>query len=561
MEQNYNFNINPKKPTSEEVHNYMNFDALLGQMEEQPAVLRTRFRVHRLVYISGVAAAVLMLLMFIPNLTKVPTIDENTYFSQQAFVNPPLPKIETHKEIEKIADAHQGGIIEYASGSRLVIPAAAFMNDKSKLVGGEIEVHYRELHDFVDFFVSGVPMAYDSVGLKRYLTSSGMVEIYAEQNGKRLELVSGKAIQVELVSEVVVDDYFTLPSYSVYQLDTVNRNWEYRNIDMVQFVEEDQWAFDGQLTPQQLWQQQLIKLNESYQQAIADLQIEYPLPAAPYKPTQANGNRRTIELDFQNGPIPLDPNSQIQQKDIDRLHNGTIWEIAPESEGVDSRAFKVVWESVRLEKLDQHRYVLTLVHSKNEESLIVEPVLLGEDYQKAMNVYQFNLQAYNQAVAQRETQITTSRDSLQGVFNDKKLSLQYEFENQLQNNGQPLKRKLINRFVVNEFGIWTCGRAVTAQKSVENVSFVDQSGQAFEEITAYVVNQEQNTLYRYMASDAMSIHLEKDTKHLLWVTDKEGNFSLSKIEQVSDDGSEVALMPVVDNPIQSEKELREVLKF
>lgn len=561
MENNYNFNINSKEPSSSDIRRHMDFDALMNQVEDSPKpVLMNPLRFRRMIYVSGVAAAAILVLMLFPNLFSSSQLDSNNYFGRQAFINPPLPTIQPKENVETIDDAYQGGVIEYASGSRIVVPAAAFMNDRGKLIGGEVEVYYRELNDFVDFFVSGVPMAYDSIGLQRYLTSSGMVEIYAMQNGQRLELASGKAIQVELVSEVSLDDYFALPRYSVYQLDTKKRNWQYRNIDILQFIEEDQWASDGQLTPQQQWQQQLVKLNEAYQQELADLQLQYPLPPAPFKPTKASGDRPTLELDFLNGQIKLDPLSQLQQVDINRLHDGTIWEISANSPKVNPNAFKVTWERVRLKKLTNQQYELTLIHSQNEETLIVEPVLFGANFQLAMDNYQLSLQTYNTAVTEREQQISVNREGLQQLFNDKKIALQVDFKNNLQSNTKQLKRKLTHRFIVNEFGIWACGQAVDTQSSLNDVSFIDQEGQPFEAITAYVVNEEQNTLYRYMAEEEMSVNLQSGTQNLLWVVDNNGKISLSHIEQIDAEGTTFELRPI-DIEIKTEADLRQILKF
>ncbi len=560
MENNYNFNINPKEPSSSDIRRHMDFDALLNQLESRPKPVVNPLRFRRMIYAIGIAAAVALLLVLSPNFFTSSPLDSNNYFARQAFINPPLPTIQTKENIEIIKDAYQGGVIQYASGSRIVVPAAAFMNDRGHEIGGEVEVHYRELNDFVDFFVHGIPMVYDSTGLQRYLSSAGMVEIYAEQNGQRLKLAPGKAIQVELVSEVIVDDYFTLPKYSVYQLDTKKRNWQYRNIDILQFIEEDQWAVDGQLTPQQQWQQQLVKLNEAYQQELADLQLQYPLPAAPFKPTKASGDRPVLELDFLNGEIALDPLSQVQQEDIERLHNGTIWQITEDSPKVDPNAFKVTWERVRLKKLNNQRYELTLIHSQNEERLIVEPVLFGADYERATNNYQLELQAYNEAVTEREQQISVSKEGLQQLFNDKKIALQLDFKSNLQNHPEQLKRQLIHRFIINEFGIWACGQAVDTQSSLSEVTFVDQDGQPFEAITAYIVNDNQNTLYRYMAEEEMSVNLQSGTPNLLWIVDNEGRISLSRIEELDAQSTTFKLLPV-GNDIKTEEELRAVLQF
>lgn len=354
MEKNYNIRFNLEEPSSEAIRQRMDFDALLGQFEEsQPAPAARPAKVRRLVYMLGAAAAAIALLLVVPILTNQPsTLSPEAHFAAMPYVAPPMADLSPDFQKQTVTDPHKGGIFEYPSGSRLVVPAAAFMTDRGAMVGGEVEIYYRELHDYVDFFVAGIPMDYDSLGTQRYLTSAGMVEVYAEQNGKRLQLAPGKFIQVELISEVSVNDYFTLPSYYVYQLDTAARSWFYRNVDMLQFVEGEDWPDGNTDSPQALWKGQLAQLETEYQQSLQELQVAYPLPAAPLMPTQAKGDRPTLELDFLNGDIALDAGSDLQAEDLAYLHKGTIWEITPESPPVDPRAFKVTWESVRLRRLN-----------------------------------------------------------------------------------------------------------------------------------------------------------------------------------------------------------------
>lgn len=561
MEKNYNIRFNLEEPSKEAIRKRMDFDALLNQFEEsQPAPAARPAKVRRLVYVLSAAAAAIALLLLIPVLTRQQsTLSPEAYFAQQHFVAPPIGQLSLDFQKESITDPHKGGIIEYPSGSRLVVPAAAFMTDRGALVGGEVEVFYRELHDYVDFFVAGIPMAYDSLGTQRYLTSAGMVEVYAEQNGKRLQLAPGKAIQVELVSEVPVNDYFTLPNYYIYQLDTAARSWVYRNVDMLQFVAEDNWPDGDTGSPEALWKGQLAQLETEYQQSLQELQDGYPLPPAPLMPTQAKGDRPTLELDFLNGDIALDAGSDLQAEDLAYLHQGTIWEIAPESPAVDPRAFRVTWESVRLRRLNAQRFELTLVHSQNEETIIVTPVLLGANYERAMIAYEAARKGYDAATQAREEYLIAGRESLQAAFNLKKKALQEELSQEIQNLNQPLTRKVVNRFVVNTFGVWNCAQPINAPRTITGVNYVDDAGTPIENVTAYVVNPRQNTVYRYLANNKAPLGVPDD-ESLLWIVKDDGNISISTLEEGQTKEGEVQLKTVAP-PVKSSKELRKLLSL
>jgi len=562
MERNYNFKRNPEEPGSEDIRQRMDFDALLREFEAQPAVKTNGgARIRRLIYLSTAVAAAVALLLVVPFLSGNKPLSPEEYFAQQEFVHIPLAQQELQVPYTTlpVADAHKGGVIDYPSGSRLVIPAAAFMNDRGRLVGGEVAIHYRELHDYIDFFVSGIPLAYDSVGMQRYLTSAGMVEVYAEQNGKRLQMAPGKAIQVELRSEVVVKDYFSLPKYHVYQLDTASRTWQYRNVDMLQFVEED--LISGLAnTPQQRWQKELGNLEEEYEKALQDLQMDYPLPSAPVAPAQANGNRPTLELDFAQGALALDPASDLQPEDLAYLHAGTIWEIAPESPEVDPRAFRVSWETVKLRRLNAQRFELTLQHRDNEETLIVAPVLLGANYQKALVKYQQELAAYDAMVTLREEQIGGESEQLQSQFMARKEALKERLEQEFQSQPGELRRQVVNRFVVSEFGVWNCAQPIDAPSTVQGIQYRTEEGQAIENMTAYVVNREYNTVFRYLASSTAPIGVTPASDNLLWVVDEQGEISRIELKQLYDDGAELVLETVTP-PVKTRADLRKALSF
>ena len=560
MEKNYNFKFNLEEPDGDAIRKHMDFDALLHQFEEQKAPQQRQARVRRLVYIATAAAAAVVLFLALPTLFRSAPLTPEAYFAQQDYVRAPLPDMNIDFEVKTVADAHRGGVIDYPSGSRLVIPAAAFMDDRGKLIGGEVEIHYRELHDYIDFFVSGIPMAYDSLGMQRYLTSAGMVEVYAQQNGRRLRLAPGKAVQVELRSEVAVSDYFTLPEYYVYLLDTVNRSWEYQNIDMLQFAEDEEWEPGAADSPQRRWEQELRWLEEDYELALQELQTSNPVPAAPIAPRQAAGDRPTLELDFVNGGLPLDPASDLQAADLSYLHTGTIWEILPESPAVDPRAFQVEWEQVKLRRLNAQQFELTLQHSANEERLLVAPVLLGADYRKAQRQYEQEVAAYEAQVAVREQQISEEQDSLQALYAERKANLQNELSEELNSRPGPLRRKVINRFVVTNFGIWNCARPTSAPETITGINYVLDNGETVENTTAYVVNEAENTIYKYLASSTAPVGVAPAADNLIWIVNPRGGISVARLNQIVGEGTDLVLETVTP-PVQNSEELRAALSF
>lgn len=558
MENKYNIKRNPQVPDPGEIRKHMDFDALLNAYEQAPASRQAPLRVRTLRYALSAAAAIALLLVAFNVLRGTQQeMDAATYFATQPYQSTPLATVQAVSNRQIISDAHKGGIIEYENGSRIVIPAAAFMNERGSLIGGEVEVYYHEMHDFVDFFVGGVPMMYDSLGKRRYLASAGMMDVYAMQNGKRVQLAPGKALQIELVSEVVVDDFFSLPSYFVYQLDTAARNWSYRNVDMIQFVDGESWLNEPENSPQKQWRQQLSTLEREYEQAVTDLMGQHPLPAAPFYPAKASNDQPTISLDFQNGELALDESSQLSEADLDKLYNGTIWQISASSPAVDQRAFQVVWEKVALRPLDGQRYELRLIHRDNEETLVVEPVLVGDDYQQAVAEYEAEKLAYDEAVAARENAISAARDSLKAAFEERQRELQESFRDMFQTKPEGYRRKVINRFVVTAFGVWNCAYPIDQPTTVAEVSFEDPAGNPIRETAAFVASPLHNTLFRYYAGEGSDLHVSAGMPNLVWVV-KDDQLLLTRLTQLAEDEGALMLTPIEGN-IQTEADLRRVL--
>ena len=221
----YNFKINPPQPSSEDIEKHKDFDALLQKFQETPLPAEKEpTRKPRVVWLkyAAAAAAVIMLGVFAQRLLQEGnTLTEEEHFATLPFINPPLTNIKPTFASQKV-NANQGGVYEYNNGSKLIVPAAAFVSDDGKMVEGDVDIKYREMHDFVDFFLSGIPMTYDSAGTKYILESAGMVEIYAEQNGQRLKMQPGKEIKVELISYINMPRLNVSPKYNIYKLDAVS---------------------------------------------------------------------------------------------------------------------------------------------------------------------------------------------------------------------------------------------------------------------------------------------------------------------------------------------------
>ncbi|MCA6365383.1 MAG: hypothetical protein IM638_20295 [Bacteroidetes bacterium] len=123
-------------------------------------------------------------------------------------------------------NAEKGARVSYPSGTKIYIPANAFVDKQGRTVTGEVTISYREFRDAADIIASGIPMKYDSAGQTSDFESAGMFELVAAAQGSEVNVAPGKNIQMQFA--------VTQPesSYNFYRLD-----------------EQKGWTFEGKPGP------------------------------------------------------------------------------------------------------------------------------------------------------------------------------------------------------------------------------------------------------------------------------------------------------------------------
>lgn len=134
-------------------------------------------------------------------------------------VKPPVAGLDIAPNVYT-ADAKNGGLLEYPSGTKIIIPQNAFVDKAGNPVSGNVTISYREFRDPVDIMLSGIPMKYDSAGQSEDFESAGMFEMNASVNGEEVFLAPGKKVDMDFA---VVD---TASTYNFYRLDE-QKGWQY----------------------------------------------------------------------------------------------------------------------------------------------------------------------------------------------------------------------------------------------------------------------------------------------------------------------------------------------
>jgi hypothetical protein len=143
----------------------------------------------------------------------------NALVSKKLEIKSPIPELDIKFE-EFELDNSKDQVLKTKRGSQIRIPAGAIV-DKAGKSAGTVKIKYREFHDAVDIFLSGIPMDYNAQGTKRNMQTAGMFELKAEKSGEELQVANGKTIGVRMAS------YEPGTDYSVFYLDQKGKGWEF----------------------------------------------------------------------------------------------------------------------------------------------------------------------------------------------------------------------------------------------------------------------------------------------------------------------------------------------
>lgn len=581
MKKNYDIRVNPKPLSAQQVARHKNFDALLTQFQAQP---KSNPIIRRLVLIGSSIAASLALLFFVYQFTK-PEFQarQAAYFDSKDYISQPFQSVKPSFASYKV-DPDEGGVYNYPSGSKVIVPASAFADEKGTLVSGEVTLHYREMHDFVDFFVSGIPMTYDSAGVSYNLESAGMIEIFAEQNGRRVNMAPGKTINVELVSNVNTAPNLNVPpGYNIYKLDKDKRNWVYQDIDRMEVLSDAPLSSNlDENSPffpaQKELAERMLAIQVTEATELSKIEKSIPKLNEPLKPQRANGKDYVFNLDLDevfpaNAPNTIEEETELRE--MYRQYSKMLWQLSPKSAISPERLQKefAIVNGLSIKKLNETDYELTLESSKEQLKVIVNPVLTGTDYQKATKKYNQDLSNWQKAVAEREAKLNASKATLAQRLEKAKQAASLDFEKkveELRNKGydfaatsEIIKKKVVNRFTASEFGIWNCDRPLPPEMLEIAANFKDENGRKLSNRTAYLVDKSRNTVYQFLAEKGTELRFNRNSENLLWLVTDENKIAVFRPEQFKKIGQGEKeydfVLQTVDKKIETEQDIREIL--
>lgn len=573
MSNNYNIRINQKQPSSEQIARHKDFDALLEKYQATAPKRRTA-TIRRLTYVAAAviaaAASVILVINFLLT-PQIPNWTEEEYFAMQPMVNPPLEDAAPTFAVHTVKTT-EGATIETET-ARLVVPTQAFMDDRGTLIEGEVNLHYRELHDYVDFFLSGVPMTYDSAGKMYQLESAGMIELFAEKDGQNVQMAPGKVIEVELITELALPEGMEVPTFNIHKLDTTARSWQLQDVTHIQLVEDLANASNNTNNPlsalRNAYARELATIESAAASRLRMIEASVPAPPEPLKPLQADANALAITPDFlEDATFEDDPSTPENENErLKKELNGT-WQIVPNT-AYDERDFQIVWENIQLRKLNNRDYELIGTNGNRTLKLIVTPVLTGTSYQQALAQYERQHADWKAQMAAREAQLKTDKDALAATVAQEKAAARAIFQTKLTELGLDAdelmsRKRITNRFAIHSLGLWNCDRVIEQAEQKLTGELKDQFGKKYEQQVAYLVNKKHNTVYRYYITEDNPIRFDDAADNLLWVVTDDNKIAVLKptdFKKASVTQRRTVELNLLEKPIRKEADARAVLTW
>lgn len=563
------FNLNRPIVPDEEINSHKDFGELVKKFKSesiQKARSDTSFLKNKKITYSAIIAGVTVIctITYFAVFKKEPPkqiANDKINTTQQiasnkpnkkqssAFIVPPVSKLNVPYTSYKVK-AEQGAKIEHKTSSKIIIPKNAFVNKQGHDIVGDVEIQYREFHNQAEIITSGIPMQYDSAGIKSTLESAGMFDIKGFQNGEAVYINPKKTITVELSSAN------TENRFNQYVLDTIAKNWVYQKHDVIKPVEKTtkkdiaKTEQSSELSPKAIeLQKQIDEIPPKIiaEKIVCDKKInQLPKAKLPLKPTKGIEGRPKFELDVNYKEFP----------ELEAFKNA-VFEIGAENKNYDSKMADITWTSAEISEGTQKgkNYTLTLKQSSRVEKLIVYPTLSGADYDKAQVAFESKFAEYKKLEAKRladEQKLKEEFEAKQKAYlaQQKQLSedlikeqIKFRIEQekklaeQFANMGN--QQRVTRIFQVSNFGYYNsdCPANMPQGGSVNPIFVLNNGATILKPNTTYLISHQKNIVYniyentplRYNPTEEYSLCILSNGK--LYLCNKELFASIVKEKQ------------------------------
>lgn len=420
--------------------------------------------------------------------TQEEKVSENTVEDSlkptESFIKAPCNGIDIPYESYEIIGGRNGEI-NYKPGSKIKFKPNSFVDKNGKPVEGEITVLYREFHNPVDFFISGIPMHYDTLGERKHFESAGMLDILAFKDGEPVFINPKSPLKIEMKSQYEGTDY------NLYYLDTAARGWQYMGKDKVTTLAENKSANKN------------ITLSEN--------------EAKPIEPKMANKLKHRFNMDV-----------DLKQFPELNTYKGVIFELSDVNTTFDPKLYKVTWDDAELsESKIKGSYNLKLFKEDTSFTFVVCPAFEGSNYDKAMLDFKSKMTVYNNQLAIRKKQENKAETASNTTVNSNA-----DFSAFMPDN--KTTKDITRAFEINKFGVWNCDKFKDMPNGEEVIGeYTDAEGKPLDFVSLFFVDKKRNSLFNITGAKKWTYNPRSE--NLLWGVLRDNRvavFSPSKFRKI-----------------------------
>jgi hypothetical protein len=531
----YKVNIDRQKPSSEEILAGRNFDELLKQYKASPvSVVKKPFWKSGWFFGAMAAAVALVSGIFIyngnntavepaqkPQIVQQPVIDpqdsalspdqipSNGFTPAKRKIAPPMPGLNVRNFVYKFKTA-LGSTFTHASGTKVTFPANAFVDANGNPVNGNVEIQYREFRDQVDFFLSGIPMQYDSAQHTYQFVSAGMMEISGTMNGQPVFLAKGKKVDVEFASKNSGTEF------NLYRFDTLAGNWNYLGKDKVV------------LTPEQKMDSASLVIEALKGPGkMCGFINEMQKPLEPAKPLKADKRRNRFT-------IAIDPKEFPEMKE----YKDMIFEVDESAQRFDRGWYKVTWESIKLSKTGEDKYKIALAKDGKIVMLDVYPVFDDKNFENEMAAYQVKFTEYQEQLDQYNQLQEQKKARANGIWDNgnaivKPVDGGFMYYTKPEPKDEKQAEEVMRCFTISGFGVYNMDAVQELPVGgIVTMTMNGDDGKLFSDFaTVYHVDRRKNSLFTYHNENPMTeFHFNPKSSNLVWAV-KDGQLFYADNDQ------------------------------
>lgn len=481
--------------------------------------------------------------------THRPAAAGATHSVSRPFINPPIKKADIAYKSYTVNSA-KGGILKYGEKTKITIPKNCFVDKNGKTVSGDVVIKYREFHTPLDFFLSGIPMTYDSAGKQYTFQSAGMLDIKGFKDGEPVNIREGKNIDVQMASSGKGT------TYNTYILDTVKRKWVYIERSKIKLSQASTNKTNGgtQDSASTINPGANALKNKLAATKKEETRLENTLPL---KPQKHDPSRYSFDIN-------------ADAKDFPELavYKNMTFDVDANDKTFDPKYMKETWTGASLKRQSGSTYTFSVKRGPESHTFIVHPVFNSKDYDAAIKEYDKKYAEYQQALAAKKAEEQKEREEYAAMLKKQEEQAKEQAAEQqkllkVEEATASTSSAIIDYCEIRNFGIYNCDFPGVYPKGAELMArYVNQKRDSINTYTIYLAEEGRNAIFSYYPGGVFKF--DPDKKNVAWCVTADNKIAVftkddfDKIQQRS--GDYTFVMQVVNKDIKSEDDVKDIFK-